>query len=154
MNNQILFGHTRLQRTLFKATFWAYMILYWIMGKRILGIKIKDIRKKFNIDKCGRREQLIIAKYIGKPLTISGYGGQDFFVQDLTEDYISTNLCVSEIDSGESHITQDGIDFLKEYYGYDKLAQLLYYSNDGFPSSSVEENRKWLESLESPFKEY
>ena len=69
----------------------------------------------------------IIKKYSGKVLAYSNYGNPspDFFTDDFV-DLPKLRFILSEVNSSESTITSDGLDFLEEYYdGIEELAGLL-----------------------------
>jgi hypothetical protein len=69
----------------------------------------------------------------------------------LLEDRILSNHFFAEIESGESDITENGINFLKEYYGFNCLARILYNNNNVFPADSIKGNEDWLRSLISHY---
>ncbi len=72
--------------------------------------------------------------------------------------YLGQNLCkfdqlfysLGEIQSHEAIITQDGINFIAEAYGFKQLAELLF-ENKWFSEDfkSVQEIDKWLKDLKA-----
>lgn len=96
-------------------------------------------------------KQEVVAKYKGKVLALTLYmnGRGPYYVGDFINFNLLESRILSEIDCGESDITPDGINFLKDYYGFGDLAEILF-SNKWYGYESKKEILKFLENM-SPF---
>lgn len=100
-------------------------------------------------------KEKIIEKYKGSVMAIRGFTIKgNYYVEDLLEDKIFNSLFFGELESRESDITAQGFNFLQEYYGFDKLAEMLYKDDPDFPKDSVEGNIAWLYSLRGSADEF
>jgi len=92
------------------------------------------------------KKRAIIKKYKGKVLA-QDYRGKIIDVKCLSDDKHFISF-VYELDSDESTLTQQGLKFLKEYYGFDKIAQMILKEVRGGSDlrfSSKEEMIEWME---------
>lgn len=93
------------------------------------------------------KKEKIIGKYKGKLLGVCNYRekGGDFYVADFL-DRTSLIDFLYELESHESTLTEFGYSFLEEYYGFDKIADMLLEENPDYPFNNKEDLIKWLRS--------
>lgn len=67
-------------------------------------------------------------KYQNKKLIIPDYYSpeKEFYSYNDLVDYDSFKHCLGELVSHEASITKDGVEFIKDYYGFDALSESLY----------------------------
>lgn len=73
----------------------------------------------------------------------------DYFVEDFI-DFEKLQSFIGVVESREADFTQQGLNFIKEYYGIENLARMLYEENPRFPGHSVKENIEFLERWTPP----
>ena len=96
-------------------------------------------------------------KFSGKKLIVPAYASRkkEFYSFEDLSPFGELSSILGEVNEGESYITPDGISFLKEAYGFDKLAQLLFnekWFEDEYKNPA--EIFEWLTSWEKESKEY
>lgn len=99
----------------------------------------------------------VVKRYSNVPLIVPVYKSKTheyYSIIDLS-DFDFLMYCLEEVADGESYITEVGYNFLKEVFGIEVLAELLY--KEGWyrhQLKSKEQIFEWLKSWEEESKEY
>ncbi len=132
---------------LLQSSLWSSFILPILLPVLITHILyVFVMRKKKNITHVLSQ---IIDKYEGKVMGVRNYratkkefNSSDFIDIKKMEDFLE------EVSCGESDITPAGLMFIKEYYGFNKLAKLLYKRKAlRLDFSSRKEIEQWFEEI-------
>lgn len=94
-------------------------------------------------------KQDILKKYSQKDLGAINYGDNREYTTEELSDFNKLKYILAEVYDLESHLTADGLSFLKEYYGIENLSQELE-KKDGVAGSLLdyESILGWFKTME------
>ena len=90
-------------------------------------------------------------KYQGRPLVVPDYSSRkkEYYTIDDFKDFEWLMHYLGEVKNHEASITQEGVEFFKEAFGLENLAQLLYdnqwFKEEFKNSNEIAEWLKWWE---------
>lgn len=97
-------------------------------------------------------------KYNQKPLIVPCYASrrQEFYSIDDLKEFYDLRYYLGEANDHEAYITEDGIEFIKEAFGMENLANLLYeegwYKEEYESPEQILEFLKWWEGESKNYK--
>lgn len=95
-----------------------------------------------------KKNQFIIEKYRDKPLALVTYKtdfektvGLDFFIDES-----KWNELIEQLDNGELILTQEGVDFIREYFGFEGFLSTIKNKKKKIPSANnrLASGIKWI----------
>lgn len=91
------------------------------------------------------------SRYLGKPIIVPVYQSRkkEYYSIDDIKDFAQLKYFLGEVNNHEAYITTSGISFLKDVFGFEKLAIELHkdqWFSDEF--SDTKSILDWLESWE------